>query len=215
VSETVPPVSRLLDLTGRIALVTEASGGVGSGIAQRFAEAGAAVVVHYRSDARGATAVVATRRPSAASTTTSSPAARSSCGRRCSGSDSTRRAGCLTIATGSRAPGRTKATRRRTADGDEIELITRLASFGPLEQRHELEMRARLWHAGAVVREESFALSENLYFAPEIVLLLEAAGFREIELEAAYENRPPTADDDTPDRHRPSLKGWSRRYWVR
>jgi SAM-dependent methyltransferase len=87
--------------------------------------------------------------------------------------------------------------RRRSADGDEIELITRLASFDPLGQRHELEMRARLWHAGAVVREESFALSENLYFAPEIMLLLEAAGFREIELEAAYENRPATADDDT------------------
>jgi NAD(P)-dependent dehydrogenase (short-subunit alcohol dehydrogenase family) len=37
VSETVPPVSRLLDLTGRVALVTEASGGVGSGIAQETA----------------------------------------------------------------------------------------------------------------------------------------------------------------------------------
>ncbi|WP_369218543.1 SDR family NAD(P)-dependent oxidoreductase, partial [Streptomyces flavofungini] len=35
-------------LGGRIALVTGASGGIGAGIAVRFAEAGAAVVVHYR-----------------------------------------------------------------------------------------------------------------------------------------------------------------------
>jgi NAD(P)-dependent dehydrogenase (short-subunit alcohol dehydrogenase family) len=54
-----PPVSALLDLTGRVALVTGASGGVGAGIARRFAEAGAAVVVHYRSDEPGATGVVA------------------------------------------------------------------------------------------------------------------------------------------------------------
>ncbi|MBM7169241.1 glucose 1-dehydrogenase [Streptomyces sp. G44] len=35
-------------LDGRVALVTGASGGVGAGIARRFAQAGAAVVVHYR-----------------------------------------------------------------------------------------------------------------------------------------------------------------------
>ncbi|WP_240659874.1 SDR family oxidoreductase [Streptomyces sp. WAC 01529] len=35
-------------LAGRVALVTGASGGVGAGIAWRFAQAGAAVVVHYR-----------------------------------------------------------------------------------------------------------------------------------------------------------------------
>jgi NAD(P)-dependent dehydrogenase (short-subunit alcohol dehydrogenase family) len=53
-----PPVAALLDLTGRVALVTGASGGVGAGIAGRFAEAGASVVVHYRSDPAGAEAVV-------------------------------------------------------------------------------------------------------------------------------------------------------------
>ena len=36
-NENVPPVSRLLDLTGRVALVTGASGRVGSGIAQEAA----------------------------------------------------------------------------------------------------------------------------------------------------------------------------------
>jgi NAD(P)-dependent dehydrogenase (short-subunit alcohol dehydrogenase family) len=43
-----------LDLTGRMALVTGASGGVWSAVAERFAEAGATVVVHRGRDADGA-----------------------------------------------------------------------------------------------------------------------------------------------------------------
>lgn len=53
-SETVPPVARLLDLSGRTAIVTGASGGIGSGIARRFAEAGASVVCHYNDNRDGA-----------------------------------------------------------------------------------------------------------------------------------------------------------------
>lgn len=87
--------------------------------------------------------------------------------------------------------------RRRAADGDEIELITRLASLDPLAQRHTIEMRARLWYAGKLVREEEYTLHENLYFAQEVLLLLEEAGFRDLEVEAAYTGRPATADDET------------------
>jgi short chain dehydrogenase len=43
-----------IDLTGRTALVTGASGGVWSAVAERFAEAGATVVVHRGRDANGA-----------------------------------------------------------------------------------------------------------------------------------------------------------------
>jgi NAD(P)-dependent dehydrogenase (short-subunit alcohol dehydrogenase family) len=49
----VPAVADLLDLSGRVALVTGASGGIGSGIARRLHEAGASVGVHYRSDTLG------------------------------------------------------------------------------------------------------------------------------------------------------------------
>ncbi len=41
-----PPVSQLLDLTGRVALVTGASGNIGAGIARRLHEAGASVGLH-------------------------------------------------------------------------------------------------------------------------------------------------------------------------
>ena len=54
----IPSVAKLLDLTGRTAIVTGASGGIGSGIARRFGEAGATVVVHYHSNKAGAESVV-------------------------------------------------------------------------------------------------------------------------------------------------------------
>lgn len=55
----VPPDSALPDLSSSVALVTGASGGIGSGIALRFAAAGAAVVVHHHHSADRAAAVVA------------------------------------------------------------------------------------------------------------------------------------------------------------
>jgi NAD(P)-dependent dehydrogenase (short-subunit alcohol dehydrogenase family) len=44
--EFPPPVERLLDLSGRVAVVTGASGTIGAGIARRLHEAGASVLVH-------------------------------------------------------------------------------------------------------------------------------------------------------------------------
>jgi SAM-dependent methyltransferase len=84
--------------------------------------------------------------------------------------------------------------RRRAADGDEIELISRLVEFDPLNQRHTLEMQARLWHAGTVIREETSRLSESLYFAQEILTLLVEAGFAAVEMEDGYSGRAAAPD---------------------
>ncbi|MDX2136979.1 MAG: glucose 1-dehydrogenase [Chloroflexota bacterium] len=55
---TALPVEQLLDFSGKVVIVTGSGSGIGSGIALRFAEAGAQVVVHYHSSRAGAKAVV-------------------------------------------------------------------------------------------------------------------------------------------------------------
>jgi len=54
----IPAVNTLLDFTDKVVLVTGSGSGVGQGIAARFAEAGAKVIVHYGSSAAGAQALV-------------------------------------------------------------------------------------------------------------------------------------------------------------
>jgi NAD(P)-dependent dehydrogenase (short-subunit alcohol dehydrogenase family) len=55
---TTPSVNKLLDFSGQVVIVTGSGSGLGSGIAARFAQAGAAVVVNYRASEAGAKAVV-------------------------------------------------------------------------------------------------------------------------------------------------------------
>jgi NAD(P)-dependent dehydrogenase (short-subunit alcohol dehydrogenase family) len=54
-----PKVDTLLDLSGRYALVTGASGNIGAAIARRLAAAGAGVAIHYRDNRSSATALEA------------------------------------------------------------------------------------------------------------------------------------------------------------
>jgi NAD(P)-dependent dehydrogenase (short-subunit alcohol dehydrogenase family) len=55
---TAPPPGELLNFTGQTVIVTGSGSGMGSGIARRFAEAGAQVVVHFHASGAGAEAVV-------------------------------------------------------------------------------------------------------------------------------------------------------------
>lgn len=54
----IPNVQTLLNFTGKTVIVTGSGSGLGQGIAKRFAEAGAQVVVHYRASAEGAQTLV-------------------------------------------------------------------------------------------------------------------------------------------------------------
>ncbi len=85
--------------------------------------------------------------------------------------------------------------RRRAADGDEIELRSRLVALDPLEQRRTLQIRAALWRAGQLVSEEEHILRENLYFRNELVLLLDQAGFGEVTVSGGYTDAAATAAD--------------------
>jgi NAD(P)-dependent dehydrogenase (short-subunit alcohol dehydrogenase family) len=55
---TLPSVQSLLNFSGKVAVITGSGSGLGRGIALRFAEAGASVVVHYRSSESGAQGIV-------------------------------------------------------------------------------------------------------------------------------------------------------------
>jgi SAM-dependent methyltransferase len=85
--------------------------------------------------------------------------------------------------------------RRRTTDGDELELVTRRVDFDPLLQLLMLEMRARLWHLGSIVAEDQHLIRLNLYFAQEVLLMLDMAGFHDIAVESWYNGVPATRDD--------------------
>ena len=86
-------------------------------------------------------------------------------------------------------------TRRRAADGDEIELRTRLVDLDPLEQRLTLEIRAALVRDGQRVLEEEHTLQMSLYFCNERLLMLAQAGFTDVEVRAGYTAAPATAAD--------------------
>ena len=85
--------------------------------------------------------------------------------------------------------------RRRASDGSELALKARLIDLDPLEQRITYEMRAWRWRDGELVEQEEHELEMTLYFTHEIVLLLERAGFVDVELRAGYRNEPPSRDD--------------------
>jgi SAM-dependent methyltransferase len=86
--------------------------------------------------------------------------------------------------------------RRRAADGSEYELRSRTVGVDPLDQTNTLEMRAQKWVAGELVATEEHTLSMRSYFRDELVLMLERAGFHDVDVRGDYSNDEPTADHD-------------------
>lgn len=87
--------------------------------------------------------------------------------------------------------------RATLADGDELELQTRAAGYDAATRTHLLEIRARLWHDGTPVREESGSLLNTYYRPEDVASMLQAAGFADIEVQGPYTGRPPEPGGDT------------------
>jgi SAM-dependent methyltransferase len=86
--------------------------------------------------------------------------------------------------------------RRRASDDSELALQSRLVALDPLEQHATLEIRARQWRNDRLVAEEQHPLDLGLYFANELGLMLELAGFDVVAVHGSHEERAATADDD-------------------
>lgn len=85
--------------------------------------------------------------------------------------------------------------RKTASDGSEFSLSNRLVDLEPLAQRATYEIHARMWHQGDLVAEEKNQLMMTLYFKDEIVLMLEKAGFTQVEVRGQHNDLPPTSND--------------------
>jgi SAM-dependent methyltransferase len=86
--------------------------------------------------------------------------------------------------------------RRRGSDGNEYALVGRLVTLDPLEQQARLEIRGYMWNDGELAAEEEHAITMNLYFRNELLVMLERAGFVDVVVHGDHKEQEPTPDDD-------------------
>jgi SAM-dependent methyltransferase len=86
--------------------------------------------------------------------------------------------------------------RRRAADGSEYRLRSRAVAVDPLDQRIDLEMLAEKWVDDRPVGSEVHPITIRMYFRDEILLLLERAGFADIDVRGDYTDAAPTPDHE-------------------
>ena len=86
--------------------------------------------------------------------------------------------------------------RSRASDGSERELRVRAISLDPLDQTLVMEIRADKWVDGYNVATEVHTLSMRMYFHPELLLLLESAGFAVTAVHGDHQREPATGDSE-------------------
>ena len=87
-------------------------------------------------------------------------------------------------------------SRRPASDGAEYALRSRIVALDPLEQRVTLEMHAEQWRDDTLEAEEDHVLHIGLYFKNELLLMLERAGFMNVEVQGDHNDAEATPDDD-------------------
>lgn len=88
------------------------------------------------------------------------------------------------------------AERKRASDGSEYALRTRALAVDPLDQRLTLEIRAEKWQDGLPVADETRPITIRSYFRDELLLMLDRAGFADVDVRGDYSDEPATADHE-------------------
>lgn len=91
---------------------------------------------------------------------------------------------------------RRPSERRRGSDGAEYALSSRIVSLDPIAQSVTLEMHAEEWREGKLAAEEEYPIDLMLYFKDELVMMLERAGFRDVDVRGGYDNTDPNPEHD-------------------
>jgi SAM-dependent methyltransferase len=86
--------------------------------------------------------------------------------------------------------------RRQAADGSQFELRTRALEVDPLDQSLRVEIRAEKSRDGRLIAAETHVITMRKYFRDELVMMLERAGFADVDVRGDYTDEPPTAEHD-------------------
>ena len=86
------------------------------------------------------------------------------------------------------------AERKCLPDGTEIELVSRTISTDPLENVATRQIRARLWKEDELIKEEIYTQRLDDYSKNELVLMLEKAGFRDLQIYGDFTDEVATPD---------------------
>ncbi|MEC9239671.1 MAG: class I SAM-dependent methyltransferase [Pseudomonadota bacterium] len=90
----------------------------------------------------------------------------------------------------------TKPDVRKTSDNDELALQTRTIEFDPMEQYSVREIRMRQYEDQELVNCHQYRIRLNSYFKNEILLMLNVAGFDQVEMYAGLSDVKPVAYED-------------------
>ena len=86
--------------------------------------------------------------------------------------------------------------RQTGSDGAEYELRVRIVEMDPLSQQMTMEIRGFMWRDGRLVEQDEHVLKTTVYFTNELQLMLDRAGFSEIEIRGDYRDEEPTGDSE-------------------
>lgn len=82
----------------------------------------------------------------------------------------------------------------RLRDGSQLDIGARTVAFDRLELVKTMEMRALLWREGELVEEEIHPLKTRIYLKNEMLMMLEQAGFRHIQVQGDHTGEEATAE---------------------